>query len=242
MVDLSSERGLQRDEVHQMPPLESGDRLNRDEFERRYQHDHRVKKAELIEGVVYVASPLRFESHAEPHGNLIGWMWTYKTATPGVRLGIEPTLRLDEDNQPQPDGVLLLPASAGGMARLTADDYVEGAPEFVAEVAASSAAIDLNAKLNAYRRNGVREYLVWQIFENQVSWFTLQGGEYVPLLADADGTVKSQVFPGLWLAVPALLQGDMAQVLQGLQAGIGAAAHAAFVQQLGSGSGGDRRS
>lgn len=90
------------------PPLESGDRLSRQEFERRYTAMPKLKKAELIEGVVYVASPLRFESHAEPHGNLIGWLWTYQIATPGVRLGIDPTVRLDQDNEPQPDRVLLI--------------------------------------------------------------------------------------------------------------------------------------
>lgn len=229
MVDLSS--GVsQSGTFERVPPLENGDRLTSYEFERRYAAAD-VKKAELIEGVVYVASPLRFESHAEPHGNLVGWLWTYKTATPGVRLGIEPTVRLDQDNQPQPDGVLLLPASAGGNAHLTEDDYVEGAPELVAEVAASSVAIDLNAKKNAYRRNGVQEYLVWQIFENQLSWFSLQQSEYIELAADAEGIVKSRVFPGLWLAVPALLQGEMQQVLAVLQEGLNSPEHQDLVSR-----------
>ncbi len=91
----------------------------------------RHQKAELIEGVVYLASPLRFESHAEPHGHLIGWLWTYQIATPGVRLGIEPTVRLDRDNEPQPDGVLLITPAAKGQSRLSDDDYIEGAPELV---------------------------------------------------------------------------------------------------------------
>jgi hypothetical protein len=51
-----------------IPLLESGDRLSRHEFERRYEVMPHIKKAGLVEGVVYVASPLRFESHAEPHG------------------------------------------------------------------------------------------------------------------------------------------------------------------------------
>ncbi|MBD2312149.1 Uma2 family endonuclease [Desertifilum sp. FACHB-1129] len=215
----------------QTPPLANGDRLSRHEFERRYAASP-IPKAELVEGVVYGASPLRFESHAEPHGDLMGWLWTYKTATRGVRLGIEPTIRLDEDNEPQPDGVLLLPAQVGGKARLSEDDYIEGAPELVVEIAASSVALDLHAKKNAYRRNGVQEYLVWRVFENQIDWFSLQQGEYVALEADPSGILKSQVFPGLWLAVPALLQGEMAQVLAILQAGLNSSEHQAFVQQL----------
>jgi len=229
MVDLSSGRKAQLTE--RVPPLENGDRLTSYEFERRYGASG-IKKAELIEGVVYVAAALRFGSHAEPHGNLVGWLWTYKTATPNVRLGIEPTVRLDEDNQPQPDGVLLLPASAGGQARLSEDDYVEGSPELVAEVAASRVAIDLNMKKTAYRRNGVQEYVVWQVFENELKWFRLQNSDYILLTPDEQGIIKSQVFPGLWLAVSALLQGEMQQVLEVLQMGMRSPEHEAFVQQL----------
>ena len=41
-------------------PLENGDRLTRAEFERRYAAMPRLKKAELIEGIVYVPSPVRY--------------------------------------------------------------------------------------------------------------------------------------------------------------------------------------
>lgn len=224
------EHDLSRKE--RIPPLESGDRLTDWEFERRYTAAPHIKKAELIEGVVYVASPLRFESHAEPHGHLIGWLWTYQIATPGVRLGIEPTVRLDRDNQPQPDGVLLINKKLAGQARIGNDDYIEGAPELVVEIAASSVANDLHDKKKAYRRNGVCEYIVWQIFENKLDWFYLEKGEYVLLEADGNGVLKSRVFPGLWLATTALLAGDMSVVLAVLQQGLNAKEHADFVQQL----------
>ncbi len=218
-----------------IPPLESGDRLTRQEFEHRYHAMPHLKKAELIEGVVYVPSPLRFEPHAEPHSDLNGWLWTYKVATPGVRLGDNPTVRLDDDNEPQPDVVLLISPRAGGQVRLSDDDYLEGAPELVAEVAASSASIDLGDKKNAYRRNRVQEYIVWQTFENKLDWFSLQEGAYISLVPDDAGMIRSRVFPGLWLAVPAFLQGDMAQVLAVLQAGLASSEHAEFVQGLCSG-------
>jgi Uma2 family endonuclease len=191
-----------------------------------------VKKAELVEGVVYMASPLRFEPHAEPHGDLIGWLWSYKIATPGVRLGDNPTVRLDLDNEPQPDAVLLIDTSAGGQSYLGEDGYIEGAPELVAEIAASSAAIDLGDKLRAYRRNGVIEYIVWQVFDQRIDWFFLENGDYVPLLQQEDGIIRSRVFPGLWLDVAAMLNGNMPQVLSVLQAGINSDEHLAFVQQL----------
>ncbi|NER52520.1 MAG: Uma2 family endonuclease [Symploca sp. SIO1A3] len=215
-----------------IPPLESGDRLSRREFERRYHTMPHLKKAELIEGVVYVASPLRFEPHAEPHGNLIGWLWNYKIATPNVRLGDNPTVRLDLDNEPQPDVVLLIDAAAEGQSRLDEDDYIEGAPELVAEVAASSASIDLHDKKRIYRRNGVQEYIVWRVLEKKLDWFSLEAGEYVLLEPDAAGVIKSRQFSGLWLAVTALLSGDMVKVLGTLQEGLHSVEHREFVQEL----------
>lgn len=216
----------------QIPHLENGDHLSRHEFERRYAAMPHLKKAELIEGAVYLASPLRFESHAEPHGLLIVWLGTYKVATLGVRLGDNATVRLDLDNEPQPDVVLLIDERAGGQARLSEDDYIEGAPELVAEVAASSAAYDLHEKKKAYRRNGIQEYIVWQIFENKLDWFRLSEGEYVLLEPDETGVVRSQILPGLWLAALALLAGDMTKVLAVLQEGLNSSEHAEFVRRL----------
>jgi Uma2 family endonuclease len=200
-----------------------------------------LKKAELIEGIVYMASPLHFEPHAEPHADLMGWLWTYKIATPGVRLGDNPTVRLDVDNEPQPDAVLLIDAQRGGQTCLSDDGYIEGAPEFVAEISASTATIDLRDKKRVYRRNGVKEYLVWQVMNRRIDWFSLQEEEYIALLPDAEGIIRSRVFPGLWLAVSALLDGDMPSALAKpskriatLQAGLNSDAHQEFVQQLAS--------
>jgi Uma2 family endonuclease len=178
-----------------------------------------------------MASPLRF-THAKPHGDLMGWLWTYKIATPQVEMGIEPTVRLDIDNEPQPDGVLLIKRESGGNCRLSEDGYIEGAPELVVEVAASSVAIDLGDKKRAYRRNGVQEYLVWQVFEQKIDWFSLQDGDYVSLVPDQGGVIRSQVFPGLWLDGEAMLKGNMQQVLNVLQLGINSTEHQTFVQKL----------
>jgi Uma2 family endonuclease len=214
-----------------LPPLENGDRLNRYEFERRYNAMSRVKKAELIEGVVYMAAAaLRFKSHGQPHAHLMGWLWTYEVATPGVALGDTPTVRLDLENEPQPDAVLLIEEQAGGQSRISLDDYVEGAPELVVEIAASSVAIDLGDKRRAYRRNGVQEYIVWQVFDQRLDWFYLEEGEYRSLPVDADEVIRSRVFPGLWLAIDDLLTGNMTRVLTVLQEGLASPEHDAFLQ------------
>lgn len=176
-----------------------------------------------------MASPLRFTPHVEPHSRLATWLGTYAAFTPGTLSGIEPTIRLDLDNEPQPDIVLILDEAAGGQAKLANDGYLEGVPELVVEIAASSAAIDTGSKKQAYRRNGVLEYIVWQSFENQLDWFHLVEGEYQALLASGDGIIRSQVFPGLWLAVEALLNNQMARVLEMLQLGLNSPEHGSLL-------------
>ncbi|MFN4259992.1 MAG: Uma2 family endonuclease [Gemmataceae bacterium] len=212
--------------------LEPGDKLTRAEFERRYEAMPQLKKAELIEGVVYMPSPVRHHRHSRPHFQLITWMGTYEAATPGVQGGDNGTTRLDLDNEPQPDAYLLIDPACGGQARISEDDYVENAPELVAEVASSSASFDLHTKLNVYRRNGVREYLVWRVLDQQIDWFVLESGQYRPLNADAEGVLRSEHFPGLWLDAAALPRGDMLQVLAVVQQGLASPEHAAFVQRL----------
>jgi Uma2 family endonuclease len=205
--------------------------MTRDEFERRYEAMPGLKKAELIEGVVYVASPVRCEQHGSPHAALVGWLTVYWAATPGVRVAADSTIRLDLDNEPQPDALMMIEPGRGGQARLDADGYVEGGPELVAEVSASSASLDLNAKLRVYRRNGVKEYLVWRVLDRAVDWFVLRGSQYDPLPVTA-GVYQSEAFPGLWLDPAALLRQDLPVVLQVLQQGLASPEHAAFVARL----------
>jgi Uma2 family endonuclease len=142
------------------------------------------------------------------------------------------TVRLDADNEPQPDALLRIEPEVGENSSISEDDYIEGAPELIVEVAASSASYDLNDKLNAYRRNGVQEYIVWQMYENRVDWFILQEGRYVPAIADERSIIRSQVFPGLWLAVNGLCQGNRGDILAVLQEGLATAEHHAFVERL----------
>jgi hypothetical protein len=195
--------------------LENGDRLNREEFERRYIASN-IKKAELIEGIVHVASQLRFTSHGKPHSQITGWLVTYQSIVAGLEVGIEPTVRLDDENEPQPDAVLF---RVDGNAKIDDDGYISGAPELIAEIAASKVSYDLHSKKRTYERNGVKEYIVWRTLDQQIDWFMLKNGKYEKLEADELGVIRSQEFVGLWLNVNALLSNDMSAVLKTLQAG-----------------------
>ena len=158
-----------------------------------------------------------------------GWLWAYCAATKGVDVADNATVRLDMDNEPQPDALLRL---ENGQSKISDDDYIEGPPELIVEVAASSASYDLHDKLNTYRRHGVQEYLVWQIYDNQLKWFQLTNGEYVLLSPDENGIIRSQAFPGLHLSVNALLTGNKMAVMRTLQQGIATPEHADFVKHL----------
>jgi Uma2 family endonuclease len=216
----------------QPPPLEPGDHLTRAEFERRYEAMPNGRKAELIEGVVFMPSPVRWVHHSSPHADLVAWLSYYRAFTPGVRVGDNATVRLDLDNEPQPDALMIIEPSYGGHVRVSPDDYIEGAPELVGEVTSSTVSYDLNTKLNIYRRNQVREYVAWRVLEQAIDWFVLEEEKYIRLPADAQGVLQSRAFPGLWLDSAAMLRSDLARVLQVLQQGLATPEHEAFVARL----------
>jgi Uma2 family endonuclease len=214
-----------------VPPLQNGDRLTRAEFERRYDATRGLKKAELIEGVVYMPPPVSLD-HSDPHGQLMTLLGTYRATTPGVLSGGDASLRLDMDNMPQPDAFLMIAPAHGGQARISDDRYIEGAPELVGEIAATTASYDLHQKLSIYRRSGVREYVVWRTLDRELDYFILSDGRYDPLPADENGIHRSETFPGLWLDSKALLAGDLASALNVLQQGLAGREHGEFVQRL----------
>lgn len=214
------------------PPLNAGDRLSRAEFERQYQAHPEIKKAELVEGIVYVQTAVHFEQHGRPHSEVVGWLSVYCAATPGVLGGDNAMVRLDFENEVQPDALLRLEPEHGGRSRVTEDDYLEGPPELIVEIAASSAAYDLHVKRRVYARSGVQEYLAVQMYEQRVDWFVLREGVYKTLTPDEDGVLRSEVFPGLWLQPAALWSGDLAGMLAVLQEGLASSEHAAFLTRL----------
>ena len=213
-------------------PLNNGDRLTRAEFERIYAAHPEIKKAELIEGVVFMPSPARYREHGKPHFHSISWLGVYSAATPGVEGGDNATLRLDFENEPQPDVLLRLPPELGGSSRIGEDGYLEGTPELIVEVSASSASYDLNQKKRVYARNGVPEYIVYLAYEQRVVWHVLRAGVYEEQQADEVGVLKSERFPGLWLQPDALLAGELSRVLETLQQGLASPEHKTFCAAL----------
>lgn len=201
-----------------LPVLESGDHLTRDEFHRRYSQRPDLKRAELIEGVVYVPSPTRFTWHDKQAALMIFWLSVFAMNAPDLEVGGSATIYLDEHNEVQPDAFMFRPEPNRSPVRITEDGYLEGAPQLLVEVAASSASYDLHQKLEAYRRNQVQEYIVWRVLDDAVDWFRWRNGEFVRLEPNAAGVIESEVFPGLRLDLARLLAGDRAGLVAPLRA------------------------
>lgn len=220
------------EEERKPPPLINGDHLTRAEFRRRYAHQPHLKKTELIEGVVYMSSPVHLEKHSKPHSRIVLFLGSYVAATPGTDFGDNATIHLDRENEVQPDAFLRLHQAVGGQSQADKDDYLTGSPELVVEVSTSSASYDLYEKLRVYRRNGVQEYLVLLAYEQETRWFQLVEGEYKLLTPDEDGILQSRVFPGLHFKSELFWADDLAGLLQILQSGLATQAHRQFVADL----------
>jgi Uma2 family endonuclease len=212
------------------PPMRDGDRMTREEFERAWDAMPEVKKAELIEGVVYMTPVSR--SHGTPHFDFIGWLWLYRLLTPGTEGAADTSIRFDDDNMPQPDALLRILETHGGRSNVDTDGYYVSGPELVAEISRTTTSYDLGVKRDVYRRFGVQEYVVWRVEDRAIDWFVLRGGSYTPLAAGADGVLRSEVFPGLWLDPTALVTGDAVRLLSVAQRGHGSPEHGEFIRLL----------
>lgn len=209
-----------------------GDRMSREEFERRFDATPNLKKADLIDGVVYIPKPPSFRLHSAPHASLVAWLGVYSGGSPYLQVGMSGSIRLGQNDMLQPDAFMTIPQCAGGRTAVSNDDYLEGAPELVVEVTDPSTSYDLHEKKQVYFRNGVNEYIVFRTFEGVLDYFVLRDGQYRHHAAPAEGKFQSLIFPGLWLDTQALIAGDIAGVLAYLQKGIASPEHAAFVMRL----------
>lgn len=212
-----------------VPPLRPGQRLTVQEFLRRWEAMPELKFAELIDGVVYMLSPVGTD-HGRTEFSVVTWLGTYVANTPGCDGGRQATWLMLE-SAPQPDSYLwILPEYAGQST--TKGKYHAGAPEPAAEICLTSAAYDLGVKKALYQTAGAREYVAVLVEEEEIRWHRLVEGAYELCRPNAQGIFRSKVFPGLWLDGPALLKYDMARVLQTLARGLRSARHAAFVKKL----------
>jgi Uma2 family endonuclease len=217
---------------HTLPPLENGDHLDQKTFHSRYEAMPEDVRAELIGGIVFMASPQR-RPHGKVHPMVLHWLSEYEDATPGTEGQANNTQILGPESEPQPDACLFIAPEYGGQVQENEHGYLTGAPEWVAEVSSSTESIDLHRKKLDYEKGGVREYVVVALDKKEVFWFVRRRSKFTALAADADGIFRSQVFPGLWLDGAALLRGDRKRLLAVLREGLATQEHGAFVSTIG---------
>ena len=221
---------VDRPDIRTLPPLVDGEMLDRATFHERYEAMPPQTRAELIGGVVYMASP-RSLGHGEVDDDACYWLGHYRRHTKGLRSASNATVKFEDYGEPQPDLQLFIREELGGQSRVV-DGYVVGAPELLIEVSRSTRRKDLGPKKKDYERAGVLEYIFIGIDPDEIRWFALRGGRYVQLQLGAGGLYRSGVFHGLWLDPKALLAGDLEAVVAALDLGLATPEHAAFVARL----------
>ena len=224
---------IDRPQTETLPPLVPGQRLDRATFHERYEAMPPSVRAELIDGVVSMASPQGYE-HGHFDDLIAGWIFHYRMMTPGLGSAGNATTYLggeDGKDEVQPDRQLRIPEESGGSSRIVGG-FVSGPPEFVVEVAKTSRKYDLGTKKGAYERTGVREYLFVGIDPEEVRWFVLRDSLYAEITPGEDGLYHSETFPGLWLDATALFDEDPISLIAALERGLAAPGHAAFVGRL----------
>jgi len=216
--------------LHPYPLLfESGDCMSREEFLARWEQMPEVNKADLIDGVVYMPSPVS-KTHGRFDAPFHILMERYAEATPGCEWLPNVTWLMLE-SAPQSDIALYILPEYGGRTG-EVDDLAAGSPELVVEVAKSSRTYDLGPKLALYQRAGVLEYIAALVEERRIEWRVLEAGSYRLMRPDSDGILRSRVFPGLWLDSAAFWHRDKARLLAVLEEGQGSEEHARFVERL----------
>ena len=231
MMTMPTRRATGRIEKPYVPPFEDGDVMDQPTFHALYLETPKGFRAELIEGVVQMPSPVQ-RRHAQPSRKVSQWLGAFADATEGTDAFNEITAILAKDSEPQPDHSLIVLPEAGGQTSVSSEDYVIGAPELALEVSNTSVLIDLHAKKQMYDKYGVREYIVVETKRRVVHWFVRRVDQFVPLKVDADGILKSKCFPGLWLESSALFDRSAARLLTTLKLGLATPEHAKFAAKL----------
>jgi hypothetical protein len=209
--------------------IRPGDRMTLEEFLERWEQMPDLKFAELIDGTVYMPSPISRE-HMRVDSRVQGLCSYYCLRTAGTESGTNGTWLLNGVGGAQPDCSVHILQEFGGRST-TKRGLAAGAPEFVAEVCYSSRAYDLGPKLALYQAAGVDEYLAILVEERRFEWRVLINGSYE--LMDSDhGVYRSRILPGLWIDSNAFWNDQSAALLQTLEQGLASQEHQDFAALL----------
>ncbi len=208
--------------------LENGDHMTQAEFHEFYKSYPKHVKFELIGGIVYRAAPVPW--YHNTYRSAVNFvLGLYLAGTPGIELGANATIILGEQSEPQPNLALRLLPEYGGRSKLNDEQYLEGAPELLAEIAYSDRVLELHEKKQDYQQAGALEYVVLDIENQELYWFDFRSNA---VIAPRQGVYRSRAFPGLWIDAPALLALDSTRLVTVVRQGLAHRSHTVFVKRL----------
>lgn len=157
------------------------------------------RKAELINGVMVVPMP-----PLEIHERLFGFLFTLLRSYVeefglGEVRGSRTPVELGATIVPEPDLLFV----AKSRVHMIQRKGILGAPDFVIEILSSGTVqLDRGDKFRAYESAGVRElWLIDPYGPSGTNFYQLQDGEFVSVVPDASGILRSIAIPGFWMDV-----------------------------------------
>ena len=171
------------------------------------------QKADLIDGVIYVASPENIRANA-----LFVWIISLLSSfveqrNAGRVFGSRVALRLDRKNAPEPDVFFIKKARQHVIKRA----HIAGPADLAMEIVSpESVERDYKKKRRQYQRFGITEY--WIIDERKQRVLLLRldrNGKYVRI-PPKKGILHSEVLPGFWLRPEWLWQDPLPSVMSAL--------------------------
>jgi Uma2 family endonuclease len=154
------------------------------------------QKADLIDGVIYMASPDNTEANKLSVWlvRLIGNFAEEKGL--GEVFASRVAFRIDEGNAPEPDIAFVSEAHRGRIRR----GHVEGPPDLAIEIVSpESVDWDYGQKRNLYQRTGVAGYWIIDELQQAVTLLRLTARGKYREVRPRKGELHSEVLPGFWL-------------------------------------------
>jgi len=165
------------------------------------------ERYEIIDGVAYAMSAPNTEHQliaSTLNAELYNFFKGKKCKAIPAPFDVRLFYKKDESDNTvvQPDLVVVCdPAKLG-------KEGCRGAPDLVIEILSpSNSAIEMNRKLNIYRKAGVPEVWIIDPEEKQVDVYHLVDNRYVPNILRMGDTLKSPKFSGLEISLDVLFSG-----------------------------------
>ena len=154
------------------------------------------QKADLLDGVIYVASPDTY--HGDQYTNFLARLLAgfCEARDLGKVFGSRFAFRLSPHRCPEPDVAVVL----ASRLHLVDDHGMTGGPDVAVEVVSrDSRTRDYRDKRRIYEESGVSEYWLVDPIKGRADFLVLEAGKYQSAVLDDGSIFRSRVLPGFFL-------------------------------------------